>query len=231
MSLLKATNTELLESYKKLGNIWKVAEEFNMCGQTVWERLKKLNAINTKRKKKTNIIVNGYESKICIQCNNLLPLIFFYSKCDTYDKKTIKCKECIKRNRNEYRNKNKGLTDYQYNKSFKKNRDKYLSKNRDDFKQLQIKTDNLFGVWMGIKSRCYVKNAKSYKYYGAKGIRVHDKWYKSFQNFYDWCKDNGFKKGFHLHRIKNNGNYVPANCEFLSLYDHKKKHKLQEVTT
>jgi hypothetical protein len=39
----KATNEQLLESYTRLGNIWKVAEEFNMCGQSVHERLLKLN--------------------------------------------------------------------------------------------------------------------------------------------------------------------------------------------
>jgi hypothetical protein len=38
----KATDAQLLDSYTRLGNIWKVAEEFGMCGQSVWERLKKL---------------------------------------------------------------------------------------------------------------------------------------------------------------------------------------------
>jgi hypothetical protein len=39
----KATNEQLLESYGRLGNIWKVAEEFGMCGQSVHERLVKLD--------------------------------------------------------------------------------------------------------------------------------------------------------------------------------------------
>lgn len=38
----KATDDQLIESYTRLGNIWKVAEEFGMCGQSVWERLKRL---------------------------------------------------------------------------------------------------------------------------------------------------------------------------------------------
>lgn len=38
----KATNEQLLESYERIGNIWKVADELGMCGQSVWERLKRL---------------------------------------------------------------------------------------------------------------------------------------------------------------------------------------------
>lgn len=41
-NVMKATNEQLIESYNRLNNIWKVAEEFSMCGQTVWGRLKKL---------------------------------------------------------------------------------------------------------------------------------------------------------------------------------------------
>lgn len=39
----KATDSQLIESYKRLKSIWKVAEEFGMCGQAVHARLKKLN--------------------------------------------------------------------------------------------------------------------------------------------------------------------------------------------
>lgn len=38
----KATNEQLIESYNRLGNIWKVADELDMCGQSVHERLKKI---------------------------------------------------------------------------------------------------------------------------------------------------------------------------------------------
>ncbi|MDD5068816.1 MAG: hypothetical protein PHN89_04440 [Candidatus Pacebacteria bacterium] len=39
----KATDEELIAAYSELKSIWKVAEKFNMGGQTVHERLKKLN--------------------------------------------------------------------------------------------------------------------------------------------------------------------------------------------
>jgi len=46
--MLKCSRGELISSYEKLGNVWKVAEEFGMCGQSVWERLKKYG-INTSK--------------------------------------------------------------------------------------------------------------------------------------------------------------------------------------
>lgn len=49
MSKQKVSDAVLLESYGRLGNVWKVAEEVGLCGQTVHERLTKLNAIEADR--------------------------------------------------------------------------------------------------------------------------------------------------------------------------------------
>lgn len=40
--MTKATDRELIREYEKIGSVWKVAEIFGMCGQSVHERLKKL---------------------------------------------------------------------------------------------------------------------------------------------------------------------------------------------
>jgi hypothetical protein len=42
----KATDTQLTTAYAKTASVWRVAEQFGMCGQSVHERLVKLNAIN-----------------------------------------------------------------------------------------------------------------------------------------------------------------------------------------
>lgn len=42
----KASDEQLLESYNRLKNVWEVAKEFGMCGQSVHERLVKLNVIS-----------------------------------------------------------------------------------------------------------------------------------------------------------------------------------------
>lgn len=44
-SKVKATNEQLSEAYNSLHNVWKVAEQFGMCGQSVHERLAKLGVI------------------------------------------------------------------------------------------------------------------------------------------------------------------------------------------
>jgi len=47
----KATDEQIVESYKKFGSIWKVAKEYSMCGQGVWERLRRLG-VSTENKNK-----------------------------------------------------------------------------------------------------------------------------------------------------------------------------------
>jgi len=48
-NMKKATDEELIEAYNELKSVWKVADKFNMAGQTVWERLKRLGVIKPKR--------------------------------------------------------------------------------------------------------------------------------------------------------------------------------------
>ncbi|KKN48224.1 hypothetical protein LCGC14_0654860 [marine sediment metagenome] len=46
LTMRKATDEQLIESYTRLGNVWKVAAELGMCGQSVWERIKRLGFEN-----------------------------------------------------------------------------------------------------------------------------------------------------------------------------------------
>ena len=71
---------------------------------------------------------------------------------------------------------------------------------------------NEFNIWSGMKARCNNPTHKLYPRYGARGIKVCDRWVNSFQNFYD---DMGNKpKGHSLDRINVNGNYDPSNCRW-----------------
>ena len=38
----RKTNEEIIAAYKETGNIWKAAKRLGLCGQSVWERLKRL---------------------------------------------------------------------------------------------------------------------------------------------------------------------------------------------
>jgi hypothetical protein len=68
-------------------------------------------------------------------------------------------------------------------------------------------------AWRNMKNRCYYVRSESYKYYGARGIRVCDRWIHSFKNF---LFDMGHRPGpeYSLDRRNNNGNYEPKNCRW-----------------
>ena len=69
----------------------------------------------------------------------------------------------------------------------------------------------LYGVWAGIKARCYNKNADSYSNYGAKGIALCEEWF-DFSKFYDWAISSGYKQGLTIERKDNSKGYCPDNC-------------------
>lgn len=66
--------------------------------------------------------------------------------------------------------------------------------------------------WAAMKSRCYNKKTKAYKYYGGRGIKVCDRWLSSFENF---LEDMGERpKNMILERINNNKGYYKNNCKW-----------------
>lgn len=75
----------------------------------------------------------------------------------------------------------------------------------------------LLHVYVAMLSRCYNKSNKSYKTYGAKGVRVCDEWLKSFESFYEWAISNGYAKGLTIDRINPKGCYAPDNCRWVSM--------------
>lgn len=59
--------------------------------------------------------------------------------------------------------------------------------------------------------RCYDPNSTKFQNWGGRGIKVCDRWLKSFDNF---IEDMGYRPSLNhsIERRDNNGNYTPDNC-------------------
>lgn len=70
-----------------------------------------------------------------------------------------------------------------------------------------------YHTWASMMGRCYRPSAGGYRFYGARGIQVCERWH-SFQNFASDMGDRPY--GATLDRIDPNCNYEQSNCRWAS---------------
>lgn len=72
-----------------------------------------------------------------------------------------------------------------------------------------------YKVWQDILQRCNNPNEPNYKRYGARGIKICERWANSFEKFYE---DVGPRpsRWHELDRTDNNGDYEPDNVRWVT---------------
>lgn len=122
----------------------------------------------------------------------------------TYNKKSIYCcRECLK----------KGVK----------------GENNPRYKTgLTMNKNSLYTSWQEMKKRCLNKNNEKYHRYGGRGICVCPEW-MSIINFSQWAYNNGWKEGYTIDRIDNNGNYCPENCRWVSRSENSRKKSTTKI--
>ena len=78
------------------------------------------------------------------------------------------------------------------------------------------KPTKVYRRWLAMRARCNNPNNKSYKNYGARGIKVCDEWNNDFQSYFDYISklDHFNEDGMTLDRIDNDKGYEPGNVRW-----------------
>ncbi len=72
----------------------------------------------------------------------------------------------------------------------------------------------LYHLWHAMIARCHNPAHAAYRYYGARGVKVCDRWRESFEAF---AADMGARPvGLELDRIDSEGDYKPGNVRWMN---------------
>lgn len=85
------------------------------------------------------------------------------------------------------------------------------------------KNKRIGNIFSGMKQRCYNSKEKSYRWYGAKGIKICDEWLKNPLSFEEWSLTHGYQDNLSIDRLESDKDYCPENCCWLPLGENSQK--------
>ena len=88
---------------------------------------------------------------------------------------------------------------------------------------------NLYGRWAGMKTRCYLENTRGFTYYGAKGVKVCERWRTSFLAFKEDMGEPPTPE-HELDRIDTYGDYCKENCRWVLHVENNQNRRSTKLT-
>ena len=79
--------------------------------------------------------------------------------------------------------------------------------------------------------RCYDKDDRDYRFWGAKGITICDEWLNDRKKFEDWALANGYADNLTIDRIDSSKSYSPDNCRWITASENCKWKSTTNVIT
>lgn len=73
----------------------------------------------------------------------------------------------------------------------------------------------LYKIWKQMRIRCYCKTNPTYRFYGARGIKICESW-NDFAVFRDWAFSHGYTDELSIDRINAKEDYEPNNCRWIT---------------
>lgn len=77
-----------------------------------------------------------------------------------------------------------------------------------------LSNTRIYKTWRSMIDRCENPKNKSYKNYGARGIKVSEEWH-DLECFIAWAKSHGYEEDLTIDRVDSSKGYNANNCRFV----------------
>lgn len=92
-----------------------------------------------------------------------------------------------------------------------------MNSNKKFIHKEKIKLNRLKSIFSKMIDRCYNEKSTSYRWYGAKGVKIYNHWLEDYNEFEKWSMQNGYNETLSIDRIDYDGNYEPNNCRWVDM--------------